>query len=118
MGVGAVDNEELLYNGNREEILKRRKEREKEDNTVELGHGRSLYFNARKDEEGNIVSRDIEFEKKPENGVREVSIEASKNADNGKKIGIHTFESKADSDKEETKEAEKNLNTEGGASND
>ena len=119
MGVGAVDNEELLYNGNREEILKRRKEREKEDNTVELGHGRSLYFNAKKDEEGNIVSRDIEFEKKPENGVREVSIEASKNADNGKKIGVHTFESKTDSDKEEIKEAEiNNSNTKGGASND
>ena len=53
MGVGAVDNEELLYNGNREEILKRRKEREKEDNTIDLGNGKTLYYNAVKDEDGS-----------------------------------------------------------------
>lgn len=119
MGVGAVDNEELLYNGNREEILKRRKEREREDNTIDLGNGRSLYFNVKKDEEGNIVTRDIEFEKKPENGVKEISIEAAKNDDNSQKIELHTFESKDESAKEEIKESEiKNSNIKGGAEND
>ena len=46
MGMGAVDNEELIYNGNRDEIMKRRMEREKEDNTFELGHGRSVLYNS------------------------------------------------------------------------
>ena len=100
MGLGSVDNEELLYNGNREEILKRRKEREKEDNTIDLGNGKTLYYNAVKDEDGKVVSRDLGREKNPEYGSREVSFEAVKNEDGSKKVGLHTS------------------NTKGGASND
>ena len=45
LGMGQVDNEELLYNGNREEIMKRRREREREENSIDLGNGKSLYYN-------------------------------------------------------------------------
>lgn len=107
MGVGAVDNEELLYNGNREEILRRRKEREKEDNTIDLGNGKTFYYNAVKDEDGKVVSRDLGLEKNPEYGSREVSFEAVKNEDGSRKFGIHTSE-----------EPDNNLNKKGGATND
>ncbi len=68
MGMGAVDNEELLYNGNREEIMKKREAKEREDHTLELGHGRSLYLNSKKDENGNVVERTFEYEKNSNRG--------------------------------------------------
>ena len=105
MGMGAVDNEELLYNGNREEIMKRRKERETDFNTLELGHGRSIHYDSVKDEDGKIVERNLEFEKKPDNSEKEFEFEAAKNEDGGKTVSIHTSE-------KEVKESE------GGAEND
>ena len=90
LGLGAVDNEELLYNGNREEIMKKRKEREKEDNSLVLGHGRSVHYNAVKDEEGKVVERNLEFEKKPEYGIKEISLEAGKDEDGTKSVTINT----------------------------
>ena len=91
MGMGAVDNEELLYNGNRDEIMKRRKEREREDNTFELGHGRSLYMNSTKDENGKVVGRNLEYEKKPENVSKEVNINAEVQNDGTKNISLNTM---------------------------
>ena len=111
LGMGAVDNEELLYNGNREEIMKRRKEKEREDNTFELGHGRSLYYNAVKDEDGNTVERNIEYERKPDTDSKEIRFEAEEFDDKGKKI---SFYSKKESNVETGKEGE----IEGGAEND
>ena len=90
MGMGAVDNEELIYNGNRDEIMKRRMEREKEDNTFELGHGRSVLYNSVKDENGKVVERNLEFEKKPEYGSKEFSFEAGRDEDGTKTVAINT----------------------------
>ena len=61
MGLGSVDNEELIYNGNREEIMRKREEKRREDNTLELGHGRSLYIDSVKDEDGKTAY--IEYKK-------------------------------------------------------
>lgn len=92
MGINSVDNEELMYNGNREEILRKRKEREAEDNTISLGKGRSLYYNAVKDEEGNVKERNIEISRTPNYGTKELSVEAVKE-DNGKNtLSIHSSE--------------------------
>ena len=112
MGLSAVDNEELLYNGNREEIMAKRAEREREDNTLELGHGRSLYYNAVKDENGKVVERNLEYEKKPEEVSREFSIDAKKDAD-FKKVSVNT--SKKPLKDEESKDKKE---SEGGADND
>ena len=112
MGLSAVDNEELLYNGNREEIMAKRAEREREDNTLELGHGRSLYYNSVKDEDGKVVERNLEYEKKPEEVSREFTIDTKKEA--GKKtVSVNT--AKKSLKDEESKDKEE---SEGGADND
>ena len=90
MGIGAVDNEELLYNGNREEIMKRRKEREREDNTFELGHGRSLYYNSQKDENGKVVERNIEYEKKPDDTSKITDFKSEVKKDGTRTISLNT----------------------------
>ena len=128
MGLGSVDNEELIYNGNREEIMKRRKEREREDNTLELGHGRSLYINNVKDEDGKVVERNLEYEKKPENVSKEMNFDAEFNKDGSRKVSVNTSkrelkENDSDSknsieDKENSKETTENTESEGGAKND
>lgn len=63
LGMSEVDNEELMYNGNREEIMARRKAKEKEEKTYDLGRGRSLYIDNVKDENGKVVERVVEYEK-------------------------------------------------------
>ena len=90
MGIGAVDNEELLYNGNREEIMKRRKEREREDNTFELGHGRSLYYNSQKDENGKVVERNIEYEKKPDDTSKIMDFKSEVKKDGTRTVSLNT----------------------------
>ncbi|MCR5848082.1 MAG: hypothetical protein K6G75_08190 [Lachnospiraceae bacterium] len=90
MGIGAVDNEELLYNGNREEIMKRRKEREREDNTLELGHGRSLYYNSQKDENGKVVERNIEYEKKPDDTSKITDFKSEVKKDGTRTVSLNT----------------------------
>ena len=90
LGLGAVDNEELLYNGNREEIMRKRKERENAENSLELGHGRSLHYNSVKDDDGKVVERNLEFEKKPEYGSKAFSFEAGKDEDGTKSFAINT----------------------------
>lgn len=90
MGIGAVDNEELLYNGNREEIMKRRKEREREDNTFELGHGRSLYYNSQKDENGKVVERNIEYEKKPDDTSKITDFKSEVKKDGTRTVSLNT----------------------------
>ena len=90
MGIGAVDNEELLYNGNCEEIMKRRKEREREDNTFELGHGRSLYYNSQKDENGKVVERNIEYEKKPDDTSKITDFKSEVKKDGTRTVSLNT----------------------------
>ena len=65
LGMSEVDNEELMYNGNRDEIMARRKAKEKEDNTYDLGHGRSIYVDKVKDDNGKVLERTIEYNKAP-----------------------------------------------------
>ena len=100
MGLGSVDNEELIYNGNREEIMRKRKERENADNSLELGHGRSVRYNIVKDEEGKVVERNLEFEKKPEYGIKEISFEAGKDDDGTKTIAITQSKGGAENDQD------------------
>jgi len=94
MGMDSVDNEELLYNGNREAIIRKRKEKEKEENSLDLGNGRSLYYDSVKDEDGNVTKRNLELSKKPVYGKKEVSFDAIKEEDGGKKVFIHTDKNK------------------------
>ena len=77
-GMGEVDNEELIYNGNREEIEARRRAKAEEDHTYDLGHGRSVSFSSEKDEEGNITERTVELAKRPDDTYREVEVEIRK----------------------------------------
>ena len=77
-GMGEVDNEELIYNGNREEIEARRRAKAEEDHTYDLGHGRSISYNAEKDDNGKVKERTIEFTKRPDDTSREVEIEFSR----------------------------------------
>ena len=100
MGLGSVDNEELLYNGNREEIMRKREEKKREDNSLDLGEGRSLYFNAVKDEDGNIKERNLELSKTPVYGTKEVSVETIKEDDGRKAISIHTAKGGAEDDQD------------------
>ncbi|MBO4701350.1 MAG: hypothetical protein J5625_01675 [Lachnospiraceae bacterium] len=98
LGLGNVDNEELLYNGNREEIMRKREERKREDNSLDLGDGKSLYFNEVKDEDGKVIERNLELSKTPVYGTKEVSVEAIKEDDGRKAISIHTAEGGAEDD--------------------
>ena len=98
LGLGNVDNEELLYNGNREEIMRKREEQKREDNSLNLGGGKSLYFNEVKDEDGNIKERNLELSKTPEYGTKELSVAAIKEDDGRKAIGIHTAKGGAEDD--------------------
>ncbi|MBP5495126.1 MAG: hypothetical protein J6X97_08520 [Lachnospiraceae bacterium] len=98
MGLGSVNNEELLYNGNREEIMRKREEQKREDNSLELGDGKSLYFNVVKDEDGKVKERNLELSKTPVYGSKEVSVEAIKEDDGRKAISIHTAKGGADND--------------------
>ena len=90
LGMSEVDNEELMYNGNRDEIMARRKAKEKEDNTYDLGHGRSVYVDKVKDDNGKVLERTIEYNKAPkakeENKLFEANIE--KDVENGLKSSI------------------------------
>lgn len=73
-GMEAVDNEELMYNGNRERILAEREKNAEGDNTYSLGHGRSVTFDTVKDEEGNVTERSVEFEKRPDGKAHEIEV--------------------------------------------
>jgi hypothetical protein len=90
LGMSEVDNEELMYNGNRDEIMARRKAKEKEDNTYDLGRGRSVYVDKVKDDNGKVVERTIEYNKAPkakdEDKLFEANIE--KDDENGLKSSI------------------------------
>lgn len=77
-GMEEVDNEELMYNGNRERILAEREKNAEGDHTYSLGHGRSVTFDTVKDEEGNVTERSVEFEKRPDGKVHEIEIEIKK----------------------------------------
>lgn len=90
LGMGQVDNEELLYNGNRDEIMARRLEKEREENAVDLGYGRKLYLNSSKDEEGK-VERSIEFEKKPVNVEKDVKFAAQVSKDGTETVSLKTI---------------------------
>ena len=82
-GMGEVDNEELLYNGNRDEIIARRQMREKEDKTYDLGDGKTLYFNREKLEDGKIT--EIEFDKrKGPKEAKALDLEAKDTPDESK----------------------------------
>ena len=82
-GMGEVDNEELLYNGNRDEITARRQMREKEDKTYDLGDGKTLYFNREKLEDGKIT--EIEFDKrKGQKEAKAQDLEAKDTPDESK----------------------------------
>ncbi|MBO4309877.1 MAG: hypothetical protein J5856_02300 [Lachnospiraceae bacterium] len=82
-GMGEVDNEELLYNGNRDEITARRQMREKEDKTYDLGDGKTLYFNREKLEDGKIT--EIEFDKrKGQKEAKALDLEAKDTPDESK----------------------------------
>ena len=94
MGMSAVDNEELLYNGNREEIMKKRAEREREENSVNLGNGRTLHYNVSKDEEGK-TQRSLEFEKKPVNVEKEVQFDIQKAEDGTQTVSLNTVKTKS-----------------------
>ena len=99
LGLGNVDNEELLYNGNREEIMRKREEQKREDNSLDLGDGKSLYFNEVKDEDGKVKERNLELSKTPVYGTKEVSVEAIKEDDGRKAISVHTARGGAEDDK-------------------
>jgi hypothetical protein len=98
LGLGNVDNEELLYNGNREEIMRKREEQKREDNSLDLGDGKSLYFNEVKDDDGKVIKRNLELSKTPVYGTKEVSVEAIKEDDGRKAISIHTAKGGAEDD--------------------
>ena len=100
LGLGNVDNEELLYNGNREEIMRKREERKREDNSLDLGDGKSLYFNEVKDDDGKVIERNLELSKTPVYGTKEVSVEAIKEDDGRKAINIHTAKGGAEDDQD------------------
>ena len=76
------------------------KEKKREDNSLDLGEGRSLYFNAVKDEDGNIKERNLEFSKTPVYGTKEVSVETIKEDDGRKAISIHTAKGGAEDDQD------------------
>ena len=118
LGINAVDNEELLYNGNRDEIMRRREEREKEDNTINLGNGRSLRFTGEKDDEGNVTRRNIEYEKKPLNASKEISFEAVKDEDGTKTVSINSVSGIEGSTREAIGEQKAVNKEEGGALDD
>lgn len=84
LGMSAVDNEELMYNGNREEIMARRRAKEKEDNTYDLGHGRSIYADNVKDENGKVIERTLEYNKAPKTKTEEKLFEADIEKDDEK----------------------------------
>ena len=90
LGMSEVDNEELMYNGNRDEIMARRKAKEKEDNTYDLGHGRSVYVDKVKDDNGKVVERTIEYNKAPKAKEEDKLFEANieKDEENGLKSSI------------------------------
>ena len=118
LGINAVDNEELLYNGNRDEIMRRREEREKEDNTINLGNGRSLRFTGEKDDEGKVTRRNIEYEKKPLNTSKEISFEAKKEEDGTKTVSISSASGIEGSTPKAMGEQKAVNKEEGGASDD
>ena len=95
-GMGEVENEELMYNGNRERILAERAKKHEGENTYSLGHGRSITFDSVKDEEGNVVERTIEFAKDSEEKAVERTIEFS--VDSGEKDAEQSIESAKESD--------------------
>ncbi len=81
-GMGEVDNEELMYNGNRERIMAERLAKEQDDKTYDLGNGRTLYYNHVKDEEGKTLEREIVVDqKKSEKPEKNIDIEVSKTRD-------------------------------------
>ncbi|MCR4648194.1 MAG: hypothetical protein K5776_03865 [Lachnospiraceae bacterium] len=81
-GMGEVDNEELLYNGNRERIMAERLAGEQDDKTYDLGNGRTLYYNHVKDDDGKTLEREIVIDKKKsEKPEKNIDIEASKTPD-------------------------------------
>ena len=77
-GMAEADNEELLYNGNRERILAEREKKAEGDHTYSLGHGRSVTLDTVKDEDGKIVERSVEFEKRPDPESHEIEVEIRK----------------------------------------
>lgn len=90
LGMSEVDNEELMYNGNRDEIMARRKAKEKEDNTYDLGHRRSVYVDKVKDDNGKVLERTIEYNKAPKAKEEDKLFEANieKDDENGLKSSI------------------------------
>lgn len=77
-GMEEADNEELLYNGNRERILAERAKKKDGEHTYSLGHGRSVSFDTVKDGDGNVLERSVEFEKRPDPESHEIEIEVRK----------------------------------------
>ena len=77
-GMAEVENEELMYNGNRERIMAERAKKAEAENTYSLGHGRSVTIDSVKDEEGKVVERSIEFAKEPDPERKEIEIEIKK----------------------------------------
>ena len=100
-GMGEVDNEELTYNGNREEIEAKKRAKAAEDHKYDLGHGRSVSYSTEKDEDGKVKERTLEFEKRPDDTYHEVEIEFSRTPAEEAKTELSVEEPAEEPNKEE-----------------